>query len=100
MKIIEEKNITQNVLAGLDAMSSTRENAIENFAPNFIKKAIKTFAGVKGTEIYNGFKNGNLIYLSKVLQKNIMLQITNLIKHFTNAKAVDGISFSASRGKY
>ena len=50
-------------------MSSTRENAIENFAPNFIKKAIKTFAGVKGTEIYNGFKNGNLIYLSKVLQK-------------------------------
>ena len=28
-----------------------------------------------------------------------MLQITNLIKHFTNAKAVDGISFSASRGK-
>ena len=69
MKIISEEIITENVLAGLDSMSDKREKAIIENTPKLFLNSVKTFAGVKGTEIYNSFKNGKMVYLSKLLQK-------------------------------
>ena len=35
----------------------------------FIRKLFKTYAGIKGTEIYNSFVNGSMIYVCAILKK-------------------------------
>jgi ubiquinone/menaquinone biosynthesis C-methylase UbiE len=69
MTIIEENDITRHILAGLDSTSDEKEQAIDHHIPRFIRNIFKTFATIKGTGIYNKFKNGSMVYLNKVLQK-------------------------------
>ena len=64
-----EKNISSNVVAGLDKDSERREYLIDKKIPKFLRKSFKTFAGTVGTSRYNNFANGTFQYWSYVLEK-------------------------------
>ena len=42
---------------------------IKEHVPRWIQPAFRDFSGVKGSKIYNGFKDGSVVYLAKVFQK-------------------------------
>ena len=69
LKIIKSETITDEVIKALDRIHVKKIEMINSYVPKIINNAFKDFAGVKGSEIYNSFKNGNAVYLSKVLQK-------------------------------
>jgi hypothetical protein len=37
--------------------------------PKFLQTAFTDFAGAKDSKVYNSFKQGNAVYLSKILKK-------------------------------
>ena len=69
LKIIKSETITDEVIKALDSIHDKKIEMINSYVPKIINNAFKDFAGVKDSKIYNSFKNGNAVYLSKVLQK-------------------------------
>ena len=69
LKIIDEEVITESVLQALDEISERKTSAINANVPIWIRKAFLEFASSKGTKIYNGFKSGEIVYMSYVLRK-------------------------------
>ena len=69
LKIIKSETITDEVIKALDNIHDKKVEMINSYVPKIINNAFKDFAGVKDSKIYNSFKNGNAVYLSKVLQK-------------------------------
>ena len=69
LKIVDKEVITESVLQALDEISDRKTTAINANVPMWIRKAFLDFAGSKGTKVYNGFKSGEIIYLSYVLRK-------------------------------
>ena len=69
-KIKSERDITLNVVKGLDLDTKRRENQIQNKVPGFLRKSFEKFAGTKGSTRYNSFSNGQYQYWSFVLTKN------------------------------
>lgn len=67
--ILQETNISQNVVVGLEKDSERRETLIDAKIPKFLRKSFKTFAGAIGTSRYNNFATGVFEYLSFVLEK-------------------------------
>ena len=68
-KIIKKEIITESVLLALDEISDRKSSTIKTNVPVWIRNSFMDFAGAKGTRIYNGFKSGEIMYLSYVLQK-------------------------------
>jgi len=66
---IKDEVITSNVISALDEIHDRKEDMINVHVPSWIQSAFRDFAGVKDSKIYNAFKNGNSVYLSKVFQK-------------------------------
>lgn len=66
---LRERNISQNVVSGLEKDSARRENLIDTKAPKFLRKSFKTFAGTLGTSRYNNFATGVFQYWSFILEK-------------------------------
>ena len=62
--IVEETEITPNVVKALDADSGRREGLIKSLAPGFLQSAFAQFAGVKGTERYEAFATGKFRYMA------------------------------------
>lgn len=62
--IVEETEITPNVVKALDADSGRREGLIKSLAPGFLQSAFAQFAGVKGTERYDAFATGKFRYMA------------------------------------
>ncbi len=69
LKFINRTDITDNVIKGLDGLSDYRERHIQRSVPLLIRGLFKTYAGIKGTEIYNSFVAGKMIYICAVLKK-------------------------------
>jgi ubiquinone/menaquinone biosynthesis C-methylase UbiE len=65
----KEQDITSNVAKDLEMDTRRREALIQNKIPSLMKKSFKRFAGVKGTDRFNSFKNGKYEYWSFVLSK-------------------------------
>lgn len=68
MTVIKEENITPNVLQALDADSDRKTVLIQQSVHTLLSNAFQQFAGIRGSTIYKGFRDGNLMYLSFVLQ--------------------------------
>ena len=68
LEILHEKEITRNVVKGLEKDTGRRKNMIENKIPGILRKAFIAFAGTEGTHRYNSFADGNLEYWSFVLK--------------------------------
>ncbi len=69
LKFINRTDITDGVIKGLDGLSDYREEHIKKSVPVLIRGLFKTYAGIKGTEIYNSFVAGKMIYICSVLKK-------------------------------
>ena len=69
LKFLNRIDITDNIIQGLDKLSKYREDHIDGSVSIFIRKLFKTYAGIKGTEIYNSFVNGSMIYVCAILKK-------------------------------
>ena len=69
LKFLNRIDITDNIIQGLDKLSKYREDHIDKSVFVFIRKLFKTYAGIKGTEIYNSFVNGSMIYVCAILKK-------------------------------
>ena len=66
---IYNKTITPEVINALDDIHDTKMKMINNHVPKFLRSAFTDFAGAKNSKIYNSFKSGDAVYLSKVLKK-------------------------------
>ena len=64
-----EENITTRVLQSLDQTHDRKSKAISSYVPRLLKPAMKDFAGMKNTVVYDMFKSGELQYMHFVLQK-------------------------------
>lgn len=69
MAIVFEADITERVLQSLDEQEERKEQLIREHVPSFFKKQFREFAGMKGSVMYNDFKNRNRIYKTFILQK-------------------------------
>ena len=66
---IHESDITSEVINALDVIHDKKMEMIKNYVPRFLRTAFMDFAGVKNSQIYNSFKDGNAVYLSKLFIK-------------------------------
>ena len=66
---IHESHITSEVIDALDVIHDKKMEMIKNYVPRFLRTAFMDFAGVKNSQIYNAFKGGNAVYLSKLFKK-------------------------------
>jgi len=67
--ILERHEITSQVLQALDHVSDTRDAQITSVFPSIIRQAVRDFAAVKGTAVYNMLRNGQMQYLCYLLKK-------------------------------
>ncbi|MCH8330968.1 MAG: class I SAM-dependent methyltransferase [Bacteroidetes bacterium] len=69
LRMIKDKIITENVIHALDEIHERKMAWIRENVPNWIRSPVKDFTGVKGSKIYNSFKDGSAVYLAKAYQK-------------------------------
>lgn len=69
LKKIKFNHITANVVRALELVNDGKEEAIKNNVPWFLRQAFREFAGVKNGKIYDGFVQGEMVYLSAVFIK-------------------------------
>ena len=69
MRIIQETDITENITLALDLLSVKRKELIDTNVPILLRNPIETFAGIRGTRIYNAFHDGTASYICATLKK-------------------------------
>ena len=68
-KSIKDEEITKQVITALDQINEEKETMIKKGTGKFIRRSFETFAGVKGTPVYDAFQNGKLGYYHGIFQK-------------------------------
>lgn len=71
LKILEEEEITPNVVKALDLDHERRHGWISDHAPAYFKKGLRAFAGVKGSVRYRTFADRSMLYWRFLLQKPV-----------------------------
>ncbi|MBC8345566.1 MAG: class I SAM-dependent methyltransferase [Candidatus Marinimicrobia bacterium] len=66
---IHNESITTEVIQALDNIHERKMAMIAENVPKAIQSAFMDFAGVKDSQIYNAFQEGNAIYLARTFQK-------------------------------
>lgn len=69
LTIISEKEITPNVVESLRLDNERKTNLIQNNIKKSTAKVFLKFAGTEGSKVNENFKNGDVKYMSFVLQK-------------------------------
>jgi len=69
LELLKEEDITPNVMAALDLDSDRKERLIDEKVPDHYRERVKFFAAVKGTEFYESFQRGDVVYISYALRK-------------------------------
>lgn len=69
LQVLEQTDITPNVIQALGADHARRVAHIQRGAPRLIARLVEQFAGAKGTQIYEQFRRREVVYQSFVLQK-------------------------------
>ena len=67
--IVKNIDITIQVIAALDKISDDKQSRIEKGTGRIIRRSFETFAGVRGTPVYESFQNGSLRYYRYLLKK-------------------------------
>jgi SAM-dependent methyltransferase len=67
--VVEERNITPNILRALDLDERRKVELIDRGVPWLFRKAFKQFAATEGTSLRLAFESGHWEYLSFVLRK-------------------------------
>ena len=68
-EIVESANVAQEVIQALDEINETKMKAIEEKVPNSVRRSFETFAGIKGTPVYEGFVSGSMPYHRHLMRK-------------------------------
>ena len=71
LQLIKNQDITKNIIEALNRMSTERKETIDHSVPRILKRTFESYAGVKGSKMYDSFSNGTLTYLSTCLQKPV-----------------------------
>ena len=66
---IKDEEITKQVITALDKINEEKQAMIQKGTGKFIRRSFETFAGVKGTPVYEAFQNGTLGYYRGIFQK-------------------------------
>lgn len=69
-EIVKEEKITGNVLNSMDMDSKRKLELIEKKVPRLLQNAFRSFAGIKGTPIFESFSDGSRTYFNFILKKN------------------------------
>ncbi len=69
MRIVKDEDITMNVVSALDKDSERRMNTIKKLVPKIFQKVSVDFSGIKGSDLYNSFKNREWKYFFYILEK-------------------------------
>jgi len=69
MTLIKETNITTNVIEALNLDNERKTALIQAAVHKVLLRPFQEFAGVRGSMMYEGFRTGEVIYSSFVLQK-------------------------------
>lgn len=68
-ELVQETDITPNVLVALDADDERKRTLIQRLIPKWLLKSFQDFAGTKGSVVHQAFAKGEMRYLSFVLKK-------------------------------
>ncbi|MEQ8789342.1 MAG: class I SAM-dependent methyltransferase [Pirellulaceae bacterium] len=69
MKIVEQRDVTQNVLEALRQDSERKQALIERSVNRHLIRLFRQFAAVEGSEVLEGFRSGAIVYLRYALRK-------------------------------
>lgn len=69
LKIVKSHDITKNVLYALKLDNQRKLDLINNSVNILLRSLFKKFSGVEGSRIHQEFKDGSLLYLAYLLQK-------------------------------
>lgn len=70
LELIQEENITANVIKALELDDARKRQLIERRAPKLIRKPFYEFAGMKGSDyVYGPLRRGEKVYLNFVFRK-------------------------------
>lgn len=69
LELQASRDISANVLRALDRMSDSRKQVILNRVPVWLRGALNDFVALKGTVLYEGLRNGDIVYMSCLLSK-------------------------------
>jgi ubiquinone/menaquinone biosynthesis C-methylase UbiE len=69
MSILSEEDITENVIASLDRQTDQYLPEIRKRVPLYFRGIFTKFAAVRGTPVYQSFRNGERQYFRLVLEK-------------------------------
>ena len=68
-EVLKDVDITKEVLAALDEISDDKQARIEKGTGRIIRRSFETFAGVRGTPVYEAFTKRELGYYRCLLRK-------------------------------
>jgi len=68
-EIVNKTDITAEVIAALDEISDDKQSRIQKGTGPIIRRSFETFAGVRGTPVYESFQDGSLRYYRYLLRK-------------------------------
>ena len=68
-EIIESADVVQQVIKALDEINEQKMKAIEDNVPKSVRRSFETFAGIKGTPVYEGFVSGTMAYHRLLMRK-------------------------------
>ena len=68
-EIMESADVVQEVIKALDEINESKMMAIEENVPKSVRRSFETFAGVKGTPVYEGFVSGSMAYHRYLMRK-------------------------------
>lgn len=69
LKLISKEDITPNVQLALEQFSNFKEEAIRQKVPFLWRHIFSEFAGVKNSQMYKAFQDGEMVYLCCRFQK-------------------------------
>jgi len=68
-EIVESADVVQEVICALDEINEAKMKAIEEQVPQSVRRSFETFAGIKGTPVYEGFVSGSMAYHRHLMRK-------------------------------
>jgi len=71
MEILQEENITGNVIRSIEAEDESKKERIRTLIPQKWQKLFSEFAGVVGSQFYQTLKGGTRLYYRFELRKNM-----------------------------
>ena len=69
-EIVEDEDITENVVRALTIITPEREEWASNHLPRALRQAAREFAATEGTAVFSGLKSGEWAYHRFVARKN------------------------------